>query len=156
MTRFASIAAIALMAAACAPSETGTADTETTARPDAAAGATSGMPMTQAQLAEPGAGALHELLLAEEDRIVPSDWHTGEPAGQEYWDIPETLDGLHSASECDWTSDDQSTMDCTLTLSEPEDAPDGPRHVMYRAEIGYTPEGALILLSPNVRWAVMG
>ena len=32
----------------------------------------------------------------------------------------------------------------------------GPRRVMYRAEVGYTPEGELTLLSPNVRWATMG
>ncbi|MBI1234099.1 MAG: hypothetical protein GC208_06310 [Alphaproteobacteria bacterium] len=163
MLRFASIAAIALMAAACTPpadeaarDEASTAEPSTVAATAPATPGAAGMPQMQASLNAPDAEALHALLLANEADIVPSDWHTGEPAGQQFWDFPDTMDGFDASAECSWEGNDQSAMDCLLTISEPEDAEGGPRRVMYRAEVGYTPEGELTLLSPNVRWATMG
>lgn len=164
MFRFASIAAIALMAAACTPpaDEATTGDEASTAEPStvaATAPATpgaAGMPQMQAGLNAPDAEALHALLLANETDLVPSDWHSGEPAGADFWDFPDTLEGFDTSAECSWADNDQSAMDCLLTISEPEDTEGGPRRVMYRAEVGYTPEGELTLLSPNVRWATMG
>ncbi|MEN0653217.1 MULTISPECIES: hypothetical protein [Hyphobacterium] len=163
MLRFASIAALALVAAACTPpaDEAVTAETAApeSAAPETAAPETGGsdaMPQMQAVLNAPDAQTLHAFLLANEAAIIPSDWHTGEPAGQQFWDFPDTLDGYVASSECAWTSSDQSAMNCLLTVAEPDGSEDGPRSVMYRAEIGYTPEGELTLLSPNVRWATMG
>lgn len=157
MRRFATIAAIALMAAACAPpaDDTGT-DTDVAVTTAPATPGAAGMPQVQAQLLAPDAETLHAFLLANEDGLVPSDWQTGEPAGQDYWDFPDSLGGLEASAECARTGGERSEMDCTLTIAEPGDAPDGPRSVLYRALIGYTPEGELTLLSPYVRWATMG
>ena len=160
MLRIAMIAAAALAASACTQSD----NADTPVDPAEAVlggtasdtGETASMPQMQARLNAPDAASLHALLLAHEDALVPSDWNTGEPAGAQYWDFPATLDGLEASSECDWDGNDQSAMDCTLTLAETDATEGGPRSVMYRAEVGYTPEGELILLSPNVRWATMG
>lgn len=159
MLRFAIISAAALAASACTQSDIA----DTPVDPAEAApggtvtdmGETTSMPQMQASLNTPDAASLHALLLAHEDALVPSDWNTGAPAGAQYWDFPATLDGLEASSECDWEGNDQSAMDCTLTLVETGAEDGGPRRALYRAEVGYTPEGDLILLSPNVRWAVI-
>ena len=100
MLRFASIAAIALMAAACtppadevAPDEASTAEPSTLAATAPATPGAAGMPQMQASLNAPDAEALHALLLTNEADIVPSDWHSGEPAGADFWDFPGTMDG---------------------------------------------------------------
>ena len=162
MRRFAPIAAIALMAAACTPradeaaGDASAPETDIVASTAPATPGAAGMPQVQAQLVTPDAETLHAFLLANEGDITPSDWNTGEPAGQEYWDFPDTLDGYDASAECDRIGGAQSEMDCTLTVAEPEGAEGGALSVMYRAMVGYTSEGELMLLSPNVRWATMG
>lgn len=119
----------------------------------------------EAETAALDAAALHELLLAQADSLVPSDWHTGAPAPDTalaYWYLPELEPETEVTRTTDCTAlpDGDRTYDCTLSFtaerndSEPEDQ----RTVtaLYRFDVRQNDDGRLELVSPNVRWAVTG
>lgn len=106
---------------------------------------------------------LHQLLLAEADRLVPADWNTGEPVGEAslaYWHMPERHEGVTYTSDCTPLAGTPDGYDCTLTLATPNQNDDAPDGAMVRAQFRFdvqAPQGGnFTLLDPHVRWAVTG
>lgn len=104
--------------------------------------------------------ALHAVLIAEQDTIIPSIWQTGEPAPDTaltFWHVPPTLENITATSDCA-TLDEAGTYDCTLTLQAPNyDADEDERRdveALFRLQVQEDSDGRLTLLDPAVRWAV--
>lgn len=105
--------------------------------------------------------ALHALLIANADDLVPSVWSTGEPAPDTaltYWILPEIDVEAERSAACTPQAEPGGAFECTLTfVSIPQDGADeGPVTARYRFHVEETVDGAFTLLSPHVRWAVQG
>jgi hypothetical protein len=74
-----------------------------------------------------------------------------------YWVLP-ALDVAETRSAtCTPLAEPARAHDCTLSfVAEPEEANRRPVEARFRFSVAEGPDGQLILLSPNVRWAVTG
>lgn len=143
--RIAGFAAFAVLLAACNPAPDGEQAITGTATPEAAA---------------PDDAALHALLVAHADDLVPSDWQTGEPVSETsltYWMLPELDVEADRSAECSPVADTPDLHDCTLSfVSRPEQDEDEPVTALFRFTVRESADGGLTLDSPAVRWAVIG
>jgi len=108
--------------------------------------------------------ALHALLIANADDLVPSDWNSGEPAPDTalaYWHLPELDVDADRSAACTPLPEPENAYDCTLTFvsrplegADPDEYREATAH--YRFNVREQDDGDLALLSPDVRWAVIG
>lgn len=105
-------------------------------------------------------GALHALLVAHGDDLIPSDWNTGEPVSESsmaYWVLPQLDVTEARSSACTPLPEPANAYDCTLSFTaEPGERNRRPITASFRFDVQEGADGDLILLSPNVRWAVTG
>ena len=108
----------------------------------------------------PGAEALHALLLASEDMVIPSDWTTGEPAPETaltYWMVPEIDVDAERTATCAPAEDAPEARICELSMtSRPVAGENRQVTARFRMTVTTDEAGALVLASPNVPWAVTG
>jgi hypothetical protein len=167
-------AALAVLIAACSPAPDTApqaASPEETAAPETAAPepamaeapAPEAAPSDAALLdgaAGPDAAALHVLLVENGDDLVPSDWNTGEPVSETslvYWMLPALDVEAERSAACTPLSEPARAQDCTLSFVAPSQEAGRPAvEARFRLSVAEGPDGQLILLSPNVRWAVTG
>lgn len=163
-------AALAVLIAACSPApETApeaaspeeTAATETAAPEPGMAEA----PAPEAAAppdgaAGPAAAALHALLVDNAEDLVPSDWNTGEPVPETslvYWMLPALDVEAERSASCTPVAEPAGAQDCTLTFVAPSQEANRPAvEARFRVNVAEGPDGELVLLSPNIRWAVTG
>lgn len=153
--------AIAAMLGACSPAPEAAAPDAAapeTAAPETAASETAGAGAVSADA--PDAAALHALLVMHGDDLIPVDWNTGEPVPETsmaYWIVP-ALDIEESrAAECTPLAEPAGAHDCTLRFTaEPGERNRRPVIAQYRFNVRADDDGALTLVSPEVRWAVTG
>ncbi|MGX6648354.1 hypothetical protein ACWCOP_10490 [Maricaulaceae bacterium MS644] len=162
--RILALTALSAVLAACG-SEPSAEETEVAAASGAQAPSTDTAPAPASDDLSGGVpaddAALHALLLANSDDIVPSVWRTGEPAPDTalaYWMLPEIDVNAERSAACAPMAELERAQECTLTfVSIPEEgAEERPVTARYRFTVQETAEGEFTLLSPNVRWAVQG
>lgn len=110
--------------------------------------------------------ALHALLLAEAESLVPSDWQSGAPAPETslvYWHLPdlELQAEVSRTSGCTGLPEPENAFDCTLTFTSDNSGAEDEEDrrtvtALYRFDVRQNDDDSLTLLSPNVRWAVTG
>lgn len=148
--RFLALTAAAGLLTACGSEPDRAQDTEDTALAD------------EGETAALDDAALHALLISGADDLVPSVWRTGEPAPDTalaYWQLPELDVDADRSAACTPLAEPQNSYECTLTfVSRPQEeaGEDRPVTARYRFNVREQDDGGLILLSPDVRWAVSG
>ena len=161
-------AALAVLIAACSPApdtapeavSPGEAAAPETAASEPAMAETPAPETAAPETAGPDAAALHALLVENADDLVPSDWNTGEPVSETslvYWMLPALDVEAERSAACTPLSEPAGAQDCTLSFVAPsQEASRPPVEALFRFSVAEGDDGQLILLSPNVRWAVTG
>lgn len=161
--RILALTALAGVLAACGAEPDQAGETQAAAAPDAemaGAAPAASEPAPDNTVVKDDA-ALHALLIANADALVPSVWSTGEPAPDSalsYWIMPEIDVEAERSAACAPLAEPEGALECTLTfVSIPQEGADeGPVTARYRFHVEETGEGAFTLLSPAVRWSVQG
>lgn len=155
--RILALTAFAGVLAACGSEPDQAAETQTAAAPEAQ----DASPETAPDAVVKDDAALHALLIANDDDLVPSVWSTGEPAPNTalaYWVVPAIDVEAERSATCTPLAEPDGALECTLSFtSAPEDeSEERPVTARYRFRVEETGEGDFTLLSPAVRWAVQG
>lgn len=156
-------AALAVLIAACSPAPDTAPEAVSpgeAAAPETAASEPAMAETPAPETSGPDAAALHGLLVENGDDLVPSDWNTGEPVSETslvYWMLPALDVEAERTAACTPLSEPAGARDCTLSFVAPsQEASRPPVEARFRVSVAEGADGELILLSPNVRWAVIG